>query len=59
MNKYYPGEPGSIHMQSLINIMQENNWLIATQKRLRVNYQYFVVTYNGVIPIYARTPYKD
>ena len=23
MNKYYPGEPFNIHIQSLINIMQE------------------------------------
>ena len=30
--KYYPGEPVNIHIQSLINIIQENNWLITTKK---------------------------
>ena len=25
--KYYPGEPVNIHKQSLINIIQENNWV--------------------------------
>ena len=32
MNKYYPGEPINIHIQPLINIMQENNWVITTKK---------------------------
>ena len=32
MNKYDPGEPVNIHIQSLINIMQENNWVITTKK---------------------------
>ena len=40
MNNYYPGEAVNIHMQSLINIMQENNWLTTTEKRVRVNYHY-------------------
>ena len=30
--KYYPGEPVNIHIQSLINIIKENNWVIATKK---------------------------
>ena len=32
MNKYYPGEPVNIPIQSLINIMQEKNWVITTKK---------------------------
>ena len=32
MNKYYPGESVNIHIQSLINIIQENNW-VSTIKR--------------------------
>ena len=32
MNKYFPGETVNIHIQSFINIMQENNWLITTKK---------------------------
>ena len=31
MYKYYPAEPFHIHIQSLINIMQENNWVITTK----------------------------
>ena len=46
MKKYYPGETVNIHMQSLINIIQEKNWAINTKKRLRVNYHYFDVTEN-------------
>ena len=30
--KYYPGEPVNIHIQSLINIIQENNRVITTKK---------------------------
>ena len=30
--KYYRGEPVNIHIQLLINIIQENNRLIATKK---------------------------
>ena len=41
MNKFYPGEPGNIHIQSLINIMQENNRLIITQK------------YKGKLPLFC------
>ena len=32
MNKCYPGRPVNIHIQSLINIIQEKNWVIATKK---------------------------
>ena len=32
MNKYYPDEPVNIRIQSLINIMQENNLVITTKK---------------------------
>ena len=30
--KYYPGEPVNIHIQSLINIIQDNNRVITTKK---------------------------
>ena len=46
INIYYPGEPVNIHIKSLINIIQENNWVITT-KKVRVNYHYFVVIENG------------
>ena len=32
MNKYFPGETVNILIQSLINIMQEKNWVITTKK---------------------------
>ena len=32
MNNYYPGKHVNIHKQSLINITQENNWLITKKK---------------------------
>ena len=32
MNKCYPGESVNIHIQSLINIMKEKNWVITTKK---------------------------
>ena len=32
MKQYYPGEPINIHMQSLINIIQDNNRLISIKK---------------------------
>ena len=31
-NENYPDEPVHIHIQSLINIIQENNWVITTKK---------------------------
>ena len=32
INRYYSGEPVNIHIQSLINIIQKNNWVITTKK---------------------------
>ena len=32
INRYYPGDPVNIHIQSLINIIQENNWVITIKK---------------------------
>ena len=32
MKKYYPSEPVNIHIQPLINTIQENNWVITTKK---------------------------
>ena len=29
---YYPGEPVNIHIQPLINMMQEKDWVITTKK---------------------------
>ena len=42
----YPGEPFYINIQSLINIIQDNNRVITT-KNVRVNCHYFVIIYNG------------
>ena len=28
----YPGEPVNIHIKSLVNIIQESNWVIITKK---------------------------
>ena len=30
--KYYPDEPVNIHIQSLINIIQDSNWVITIKK---------------------------
>ena len=49
INRYYLGEPVNIHTQSLINIIQENNRVIATKKRVRLNYHYLVVMENKLI----------
>ena len=32
MKNYYPGEPVSIHIQSFINIIKENNRAVTTKK---------------------------
>ena len=32
MEKHYPGEPVNIHIQSIINIIQDNNCVITTKK---------------------------
>ena len=34
MNKYYPGEPVKIHIQSLINMIQKKNRVITTVPNL-------------------------
>ena len=31
INRYYADEPVNIHIQSLINIIQEKNWVITTK----------------------------
>ena len=43
----YPYETVNIHIQPLINMIQEKNWAITTKKRARVNYHYSVVIENG------------
>ena len=32
IKKYYPGEPVHIHIQPLINIIQEYNWVTSSKK---------------------------
>ena len=32
MKKYSPSQPVNIHIQSLINMIQDNNWLITTKQ---------------------------
>ena len=32
IKRYYPGEQVNLYIQSLINIIQENNWVIDTKK---------------------------
>ena len=39
--KNHPGEPIYIHIQSLINIILENNLVITTKKRVRLNYHFY------------------
>ena len=51
MNKYYPGEPINIHIQPLINSMQEENWLITTKKD-KGKLSLFCGNGEQVIPIY-------
>ena len=52
MKKYYPGEPVYIHIQSLINIIQEKNWVITTKKG-KGKLPLFCGNGERVIPIYA------
>ena len=52
MKKYYPGEPINIHIQPLINIIQENNWVINT-KNGKVKLPLFSGNVEQVIPIYV------
>ena len=48
---YYPGEPVNIHMQSLINIIQDNNWGITTKKG-KGKFPLFCGNIEWVIPLY-------
>ena len=52
MKKYFPDEPVNIHIQSSINIIQENNWVFTTK-----NGQVKLSLFNGngerITPIYA------
>ena len=52
MNKYYPGEPNNIHIQPLINIMQENKQVITTKKG-KGKIPLFRGNGEQVIPIYG------
>ena len=49
---YYLGEPVNIHIQSLINIMLEKNWVITTKKD-KGKLTLFCGSGERVIPIYA------
>ena len=49
---YYPDEPVNIHIQSLINIIQENIWVIITKKG-KGKLQLFCGNGERVNPIYA------
>ena len=58
INIYYPGEPFNIHIQSIINIIQENN-LVITTKKGKGKLPLFCGNGERVNPIYAvgvRTP---
>ena len=52
MNEYYPGEPFNIHLQSLLNILQEKNRVITT-KRGKSKLPLSSVNGEGLIPIYG------
>ena len=52
MNKYYPGEIVNIHIQSLINRLQEKNWVITTKKKGNGKLLLFCDDREQVIPIY-------
>ena len=52
MNKYYTGEPVNIHIQSLINIMQENN-IVINKKKGKGKLPLFRGNGKWVIPIYG------
>ena len=51
MNKYYPGEPVNIYIQSLINIMDDKH-LVITTKRGKGKLPLFCGNEEWVIPIY-------
>ena len=50
--KYYPNEPVNIRIQLLINIIQNNNWVIST-KNTKSNLPLFSDDGERVIPIYV------
>ena len=50
--KYYLGELVNIHIQSLINIIQDNNWLITTKKGM-VKLPLFCGNVEWLIPIHG------
>ena len=56
--EYYPGEPVNIHIQSLINIIQDKNWVITT-KNGKGKLPLFCGNAKRVIPIYASKPPSD
>ena len=54
MNKYYPVELGNILIQPLINMIQNNSWVI-TKKKGKDKLLLFCGNGEQVIPIYAFT----
>ena len=52
MYEYYPGKPVNIHIQSLINIIQENNWEITPPKGMG-KLTLFYGNEEWVVPIYV------
>ena len=60
IKKYYSVEPISIHTRSLINIIQENNWVVTTKKGM-FKLPIFIGNGEQRIPIYGckKTRYID
>ena len=52
MNKYHRVETFNIHIQSLINIIQKNNWVITT-KKVKGKLPLFCGGGERAIPIYG------
>ena len=50
--KYYPGETVNIHIRSLINIIQDKNWVITT-KKVKGKLPLFSGNGEQIIPFYA------
>ena len=53
MEKYYPGGPVYIHMQLLLNIIQDKNWLITNNKRGKGKLKLFCDNSEWIILIYV------
>ena len=53
MNKYHPGETVNINIKSLINILQENNWVITTKKKGNGKLPLFSGNREQIITIYG------